>query len=241
MLVREVGEGRRRQLEPIEPVLVEAVARRLDREMRHALAGQRGDILVELHRIGRREAALAHQAGRHDAERADARRLEAQGRPDVAHEVHGRGLAVGAGDGGDGRRLQASEGRRHQRHAPPRIAVAQHDDRRIERRQRRVGRSEDGDGAAPHGVGDEGGAVLARAGQGGEEIARLDLARVEGQAGKEGIARKRRGGCCAIGAAAHELTQSQSRVLPDQALQPSARGPGGPARPCDGRPEHGAR
>ncbi len=135
-----------------------------------------GEILVELHRIGRRQAAVAHQARRDDAERADARRLEAQRRPDVAHEMDGRGLAVGAGDGRDGGGLQAGEGRRHQRHAPPRIGIAQNDDAGIERRQGRVGRRQDGDGAALHRVGDEGRAVLLGAGKGREEIAGPDLA-----------------------------------------------------------------
>ncbi len=53
MLVREVGEGRRRELQAVETMLVEAVARRLDGEMRHALARQHREVGMELHRIGR--------------------------------------------------------------------------------------------------------------------------------------------------------------------------------------------
>ena len=55
----------------------------------------------------------------------------------------GRGLAVGAGDGGDGRGLRAGERRGHQRERAARIGVAQHGDAGIERRQRGVGRRED--------------------------------------------------------------------------------------------------
>ena len=144
MLVREIGEGRRRELQAVETMLVEAVARRLDGEMRHALARQRREIGMELHRIGRGEAGVAREARRDDAQRADAGGLEPERRPDMAHEMHGRGLAVGAGDRGDGRGLQPGEGRRHQRDAPARIGVAHHDDAGIERRQGRVGRGEDG-------------------------------------------------------------------------------------------------
>ena len=79
--------------------------------------------------------------------------FEPERRPDVAHEMDGRALAVGAGDGGDGRGLQAGERRRHQRDAAARIGVAHDDDAVIERRQDRIGRGEDGRGAALHGVG----------------------------------------------------------------------------------------
>ena len=191
MLVREVGEGRRRELQAVETMLVEAVARRLDREMRHALARQRREIGMELHRIGRGEAGFAREARRDDAQRADARGLQAERRPDLAHEMDGRGLAVGAGDGGDGRGLQAGEGRRHQRDAPARIGVAHHDDARVERRQGGIGRGEDrrrrrasrasATKLAPSAL---------RAGEGGEEKAGLDLAGVERQAGDDRIARQ---------------------------------------------------
>ena len=164
-------------------MLVEAVARGLDREMRHALARERREIGVELHRVGRGQAGLAAEAGRDDAERADARGLQAERRPDLAHEMDGRALAVGAGDGGDGRGLQAGESRRHQRDAPARIVVAQHDDALVERRQDGVGRGEDRRGAALHGVADEARAVGLGAGEGGEQETGLDLAGVERQAG----------------------------------------------------------
>ena len=62
-------------------MLIETVARRLDREMRHALARQRREIGMELHRIGRGEAGVAREARRDDAERADARGLEAERLP----------------------------------------------------------------------------------------------------------------------------------------------------------------
>ena len=90
VLVREVGEGRRRKPHAVQPVLVETVARRLDREMLDALAGERGEVLVKLDRIGGREAGLASQSRREDAERADARRFETERRPEMTHKVDGR-------------------------------------------------------------------------------------------------------------------------------------------------------
>ena len=42
----------------VEPALLEAVARRLDREMRHLGAGEVGQDLVQLDRIGRGQVAV---------------------------------------------------------------------------------------------------------------------------------------------------------------------------------------
>src|SRR5688572_2462128 len=102
MLVRQVGEGGRTEPQAVQTMLVEAVARCLDGEMRHALARKRREVGVELDRIGRGQAGLSGETGRDDAERTDARRAQAERRPYLAHEVDGRGLAVGAGDRSDG-------------------------------------------------------------------------------------------------------------------------------------------
>ena len=133
-------------------------------------------------------------------------------------------LAVGAGHGRDRRRLRAGEGGRHQRHAAARIGVADDDDRGIEWRQVGVGRGQDRDRAALHRLGNEGRAVLPVAGEGGEKKAGPDLARVESQAGKDGVAApsptlphlmgevaRRAGGG---GACPHEVTQQQRDALP---------------------------
>ena len=176
MLVRQIGEAGGRQTQAVQAMLIQPMARCFDGGMRHALPRQGGEVLMQLHRIGRGEAGVALKPGRDDAERAHARRLEAERRPDVAQEVHGRGLAVGAGDGGNGGGLQAGEGRRHQGHTTAGIGVAQHGDGGVERRQGRVGRGQDCHGATTHRIGDERRAVLMGAGQGREQIARLCLA-----------------------------------------------------------------
>ena len=156
------------------PWLDASIARCVD-----ALARQGREILVKLHRIGRGEAGVAQEARRDDAERAHARGLEAERLPDVAHEMHGRGLAVGAGDGGDGGGLQAGEGSGHQRHAAARIGGAHDDDGGVERRQFRVEGGEDRHRAAPDRVGDERARRPgAEPGKGREQEAGLDLARV---------------------------------------------------------------
>ncbi len=159
MLVREVGEGSRRQAQAVKAMLVEAVARGFDGEMRHALVCQRGEVGVELHRIRRGEAGLARKARRDDAERAYTGGAQPKRRPDVAHEMHSRGFAVGARDGGDGGGLEARECRRHQGDAAARIGVAHHGDTGIERRQWRIRRGEDRHRAALDGIGDKARAV----------------------------------------------------------------------------------
>ena len=77
--------------------------------------------------------------------------------------------------------------------------------------------------AAPSGLG---------AGEGGEQEAGLDLARIEGQAGKNGIARQRGRGRAGVGACPHELTQQQRDALPLRVRPPSGSGRAVPAAPC---------
>jgi len=144
MLVRQVGEGCRRQFQAVETMLVETMAGGLDRQMRDATVRQRRQICVQPHRVGRGEARPAIERRRDDAERAHAGGPLAKLRPDLAEEMHGRGLAVGAGDGGDRARLGVGEGRGHQREAPPRIGVAHDRYGRIQRGQLRLGRRQDG-------------------------------------------------------------------------------------------------
>ena len=74
--------------------------------------------------------------------------------------MNSRGLAVGAGDRGDGRGLQTGERRRHQGHATAWVGIAHDDDAGIECRQRSAGSGEDRHRAAPHRIGDERRAVI---------------------------------------------------------------------------------
>ncbi len=74
MVARQVGEGRRREREPVEAVLVEAVARRLERDVIDAGPRKLLQGAVERHRIGGGQAAGPGEIGADDAERAETRR-----------------------------------------------------------------------------------------------------------------------------------------------------------------------
>ena len=97
MLVKPPAAMRR----PSSRILVEAVRRGFDREMRDAFAGERVERTVQRHRIRRGQRAVSLAARRNDADRADARGALAERAPDLPRESGDRGLAAGAGDGGD--------------------------------------------------------------------------------------------------------------------------------------------
>ena len=102
-------------------MLIEAVRRRFDCQMRHALAGQFRKRAMQVNRIGRGQRAIGLALRRDHADGADARRLKAERRPDLPGEGRDRGLAAGAGDGGDGRGLLRIESRSRQRQRAVRV------------------------------------------------------------------------------------------------------------------------
>ena len=72
MIARDVGESRRRDLQSVEPILVEAMRGRFDRQMRDAVAGELIERAVQRDRVRRRQRAVNFAARRNDADRADA-------------------------------------------------------------------------------------------------------------------------------------------------------------------------
>ena len=111
--------------------------------------------------------------------------------PDLAREMRHRGLAVGAGDGGDRVRLAAVEARRKQGQTAVRVQID--DDRHAAARlgveRQRVGIvGQDRDRAARHRLAGKGAPVAGRAAQRGEQKAGLDAARIGGDPGDLGIA-----------------------------------------------------
>ncbi len=58
MIAAEIGEAAGRDAHAVEPVLVEAVRGRLDREMRHAVAGEFVERAMQRDRIGRGQRAV---------------------------------------------------------------------------------------------------------------------------------------------------------------------------------------
>ena len=124
MVARDVGEGRRRDAQAVETILIEPVRGRLDREMRDTLAGQRVERSMQRDRIRRGQRSVGLAARRDDADGADARGAMAECRPDLPRERGDGGLAARAGDGGDGLRLARKKSGRHQRQRAPGIADA---------------------------------------------------------------------------------------------------------------------
>ena len=99
MIARQVGEGAGRNRQPLGAILVEAMARRLERGMGDALA-------LEARHVGEEgDDVRRGEAGRHlidrggDAQRPDRGRLVAQHAPQLARQFDRAGLAIGAGDG----------------------------------------------------------------------------------------------------------------------------------------------
>ena len=178
MVARQVGEGRRRDLDAVEPVLVEAVARGLHDQVFHAVLGEARQTAVQLDGIGRGQRLGRAGPGRAQAERPEARRFAPLMTPDLPGEADHRGLAVGAGDRGDHLGLAPVEARRHERQTPARVVVGHQADRRLVVLERGSGRRQHGDRAVVDGVIDIAAAVLPAARQGGEQESRTDLAAV---------------------------------------------------------------
>ena len=137
MIAAEIGEARRIEAHAVEAALVDPVGGRLHGKARHAIVrARRSRVSCREIGIGRRQRAVGCAVRRDDAERADARRLVAQMREELAREIGDRALAARSGDGDDlvragadrsaTRRERASGARRspaHRRHdrAGPRV------------------------------------------------------------------------------------------------------------------------
>ncbi len=180
MVAAEIGEGRRAQAQAVEAMLVEAVRRRLDRQMGDALARQAIERAMHLDRIGRGQTAVFRFTRRDDAKRAEIAGAVAKPPPDLPHEMGDRGLAGGAGNRNDGRRLPRIEPRRRQRHRAAR--VRHRDERHIGRKRRRRALADDGGRSRGGGLRRIGKPVRLAARHRHEHVAARDLAAVRGQA-----------------------------------------------------------
>ena len=121
VVAAEIGETAGRQPHPVEPPLVETVARRLHRGMGDAGLGQFGEQPVQRDRIRRGERAVFVAARRDDARRPDRCRRKSRLLPDLARERGDRGLAAGAGDGHHRLGLATEEARGAQRQCQARV------------------------------------------------------------------------------------------------------------------------
>ena len=146
--------------------------------------GKFGEQLVQLDRIGRGERAIVVAAGRDDAGRADAGGGVPALLPDLAREGGDRGLAAGAGDGDHGCRLARKDARGEFCQREARVVDEKH--RRGRRAERRAPCGDDRRRPAPGGIGGVGSAVGLAAGDGDEDHAGRDLARIRGHPGDLG-------------------------------------------------------
>ena len=111
MVPRQIGEGAGRDPHAVEPVLIKAVRRRFDRQMRDPLTGKVGQRAMQSDRVRRRQRAIDLTLRRDHADRADTRCLITESGPNLAGEGGDRGLAAGAGHSRDHGRLPAEKPR----------------------------------------------------------------------------------------------------------------------------------
>jgi hypothetical protein len=84
----QVGEPGCGDYEAVEPPLVKAVARGLDRHVLDAHGGKRSEIAMERDGVRCRQGARTPLGRGHQPQRPKARRGEADRRPDLADEMH---------------------------------------------------------------------------------------------------------------------------------------------------------
>ncbi len=192
VVAAEIGEAAGGKPHAVEPALVEAVARRFHRGVGDAGIGQFRQQPVQFDRIGRGQLAVVVAARRNHAGRADACGCMPGLLPDLAGKGGDGGFSAGAGNGDHGFGLAREKPRRDLCQREPRIVDRQH--RRGLRSERRASCRDDRGGASPCGVGGIGRAVGLGAGDGDEDRARHDLARIRRHSGDLGV-----GGNAAIG------------------------------------------
>ncbi len=218
MVARQIGESADGNTHAVEPALVEAVRRGFQRQMSDALARQLIEGAMQFDRVRRGERAVGFPARRHHADGAEAGGGVAEVRPNLPGEGGDRGLAAGAGDGGDGSRLAREEGGGAERQRAARILDLDEGnivgkpvrpllggDRQRARRCRCAGKM---------------GAVGLGTGNGDEQVARLHLAAVRSNAGKlePGEARVE------TGIFQRQLGEFHGRTISSQPLVPAKAG-----------------
>ena len=101
VVAAEIGEACGLDGHAFVAKLREAVARRFIGDMRHAFAGEPGEVRQEGDDVGCGQPGGNAFVGRGDAQRADARRALARHAPDLARHFDGGGFPIGARDRND--------------------------------------------------------------------------------------------------------------------------------------------
>ena len=180
MIARQIGEGGGGQAHAVEPLLVEPVRGGLHRQMRDAGVGERCERSGAARSGPASSASRRSLTGRETTPSVPSEAASiAEPAPDLAREGGDRGLAAGAGDGGDGRGLARIEARGGAREREARVVDA-HERRTSETSGARSPTTD----AAPLASASRGmsEAVVLRAREREEDVARLDLAAVRRKA-----------------------------------------------------------
>ncbi len=181
VIAAEIGEGRRLQAHAVEAMLVEPVARRLQRGMGDAVEDEVVQRRMQLDRIGRGQAAIDRAMRADDTDRSDRGGGMAGGGEDLPGENGDGGLAGRAGHRDELFRLQRIEARGKKGERRARLLGPEHWHAGIGF-ERGIRRAEHRRGTARDGVADEAEAVAGDAAQRREEIARFHRPAVGGHA-----------------------------------------------------------
>ena len=226
MVAGQVGEHRDVHLRAVETPLLDTDRTRLQRAGRRARAGKIGQRARQRRRLRRGETGVDEAAGQADAERAD----DATGRRiGMGEPLADAGLAVGAGDRDQRQAFGRAAADRVRQGTCQRTQAAHRDVGNVGNRHRRGpdeavgGLPDDGDGAAPDGIGDKVAAVGEVAGIGEEEVAGAHAAAVVGSATGDdalGCQCRQDGGGCPVQVAGTDLgaAHNASRCVPARAI-----------------------
>ena len=176
MIVAEIGERRRRQVDPVDAELHEAVAGGFEDDVIGTRTRQIRQQAMEHRRLGRGVGQLDGEPLAPDPERTDGRRADTEPGPDLARERGDGCFTVGAGDGDSGGGLGPMEGGCELGEAKPRILGGDQRNGRIG--EARPGRRQHRNGAPRDRIVDEVRTVHPAAGQRREQVSGLDLAAV---------------------------------------------------------------
>ena len=161
--------------------------------------------------IGRSQPRALRHAGRHQPESSERGRLVGAQGPELPQKVGRAGLAVGAGDGRDAARLRSRHESRHLRQTAARLGVQDQGARRHAGGPVGALRRQNGRGSARHGIGDIVPSVMRAPRKGCEEIARLHLAAVRGDAADIDISGPRWAGPAVAGSCLHQINEPHRR------------------------------
>ena len=183
VVAREVGERGDVEMHAIGPTLIERMRADFHRDALRACIDHAGQQCVQMQHERRRETGRLQVAMQPGAQRAAAAGADAQQLPCLHQQLHGGGLAIGAGDADNGNARGHAVMERIGQRAKPRAQVRHGDGVRGERQvARRIGIEQDRRRAMRARLLDEGEAMRAEARDRDKGIAGPHVTRIHRQA-----------------------------------------------------------